>query len=76
VLHGFVFTYDQVCPEDYEVIGSMDKTHKSHGFGVYSHVFGVCPRVQYGMQTPRSESSNYAIEGQDQNKAITDHVLP
>jgi len=41
VLSGFVFTSDQVHPEDSVVIGSVVRTHISHGFGVYSHVFGV-----------------------------------
>jgi len=58
VLQGFVFTSDQVCPEDSVVSASMVRSHISHGFGVYSHVFGVFPRVWYGPQTP------------DQNQAI------
>jgi len=70
VLQGFVFTSDQVCPEDSVVNASIARSHISHGFGVYSHVFGVFPRVWYGPQTPRSESSNYGVQDQDQNKGI------
>jgi len=44
--------------------------HIFHGFGVYYYVFGVCPRVWCGPQTPRSESSNYSSKGQDQHKGI------
>jgi len=32
----------------------------------------MCSRAWYGAQMPKSESSNYGIEGQDQNKTITD----
>jgi len=74
---------DQVCPEESLVISSMFRAHIIPGFDANSHVFGVCPRIWHGPQTPRSESSNYAskindqnreimVEGQDQNKGITD----
>jgi len=41
VLSGFVFTFDQICSEEYVIIGSMVRTHVSHGFGVYSCDLGV-----------------------------------
>jgi len=46
VIYGFVFIYDQICFGEYLAIGSMVGTNISHGFGVYSHVFWVYPRVQ------------------------------
>jgi len=70
VLQGFIFTSDQVLPKNSMVIGSVATTNISHGFGVYSHVFEVFPRVCYGPQTPRLESSNYGVQNQDQNKGI------
>jgi len=68
VLQGFVFTSNQVLPEDSMVIGSVATTNISHGFGIYSHAFRVFPRICYGSQTPRLESSNYSVQDQDQNK--------
>jgi len=53
------------------VIGSMVKCH-THGFGVYFHVFGVCPRVWYELQRPRSESSIYASKAHDWNESFMD----
>jgi len=38
---------DQICPEDYLVTGSIVGTYFSHGFGVYSCIFGVYPRLQW-----------------------------
>ncbi len=46
VQFGFVVASDQVCSEEYLAIDSMAGTNFSHGFNVYSHVFGVYPRVQ------------------------------
>jgi len=40
VISGFVFMSDQVCSEDYLVTGPMVGTYFSHGFGLYSHIFG------------------------------------
>jgi len=62
MLSGFVFTSGQVCPEESVVIGPMVRSHISPGLGVYSHVFGVFPRVWYGPQIPRSESSNCSVQ--------------
>jgi len=41
VSSGFVFTSDQVCSQGSLAIRSMVGTYFPHGFGVYSHVFGV-----------------------------------
>ena len=41
VIHGFVLTSDQVHPQGSVIIGSRDGTYFSHGFGVYSHIFGA-----------------------------------
>jgi len=71
VLYAFVFTSDYIYPEEYVVIGSMVRSH-THGFGVYFHVFGVCRRVWYELQRPRSESSIYASNIQEQNESIMD----
>ncbi len=67
VLSGFVFTSDHVCPEDSVIMGSMVMGTDLVLIPMY---LGVCPKVWYGPQTPRSESSNYSIKGQDQNKGI------
>jgi len=45
VISGFVFMSDQDCPEDYLVTGSVIGTYFSHGFGLYSCIFGVYPRL-------------------------------
>ncbi len=45
VISGFVFSSDQVCSQDYLVTGSMVGTYFSHGFGLYSCLFGVYPRL-------------------------------
>jgi len=45
VSSGFVFTYDQVCSQGFLVIRSMVGTYFSHGFGLYSCIFGVFPRL-------------------------------
>jgi len=37
---GFVFTSGQVCPKGSMIIGLRIGTYFSHGFGVYSHIFG------------------------------------
>jgi len=47
VICGFVFMSDQVCSQGSLVIGSMVGTYFSHGFGVYSCLFGVYPRLQW-----------------------------
>jgi len=41
VIHGFVLTSDQVHPEGSTIIGSRIGTYFSHGFCIYSHIFGV-----------------------------------
>jgi len=46
VMYGFVFASDRICSEEYLVFGSIVGTNISHGFGVYSQLFGVYPRVQ------------------------------
>ena len=47
VVCGFVFMSDQICSEDYLVTGSIIRTYFSHGFGVFSCIFGVYPRLQW-----------------------------
>ena len=47
VIHGFVFMSDQICSEDYLVTGPMVGAYFSHGFGLYSRLFGVYPSVQW-----------------------------
>ena len=47
VISGFVFMSDQDCSEDYLVTVSMVGTYFSHGFGLYSCIFGLYPRVQW-----------------------------
>jgi len=54
VICGFVFTSDQVCSEGSLVISSMVRTYFSHGFGLYSHVFGVYPSVQWLQSTTQN----------------------
>ncbi len=44
---GFVFTSNQVCPEDSTIIGLVVGTYFSHGFGVYLCIFGMYPSVQW-----------------------------
>jgi len=41
VIRGFVLTSDQVHHQGTMIIGSRIGTYFSHGFGVYSHVFGA-----------------------------------
>ena len=41
VIHGFVLTSDQVRHQGTTIIGSRIGTYFSHGFGVYSHIFGA-----------------------------------
>jgi len=47
VSSGFVFTSDQVCSQGSLAIRSMVGTYFSHGFGIYSFLFGVYPSVQW-----------------------------
>jgi len=47
VSSGLVFSSDQDCSEDYLVTGPMVGTYFSHGFGLYSCIFGVYPRLQW-----------------------------
>jgi len=48
VIYCFVFMSDQVCSQDYlAVTESIIGTYFSHGFGLYSCLFGVFPRVQW-----------------------------
>jgi len=47
VSSGFVFTSDQVCSQGSLVIRSMVGMYFSHGFGVYSCIFGVYPSVHW-----------------------------
>jgi len=49
-IYGFAFTSDQVCPEESLDIGLIFGTCLSHGFGIYSHVFGVYPSKQWFSQ--------------------------
>ena len=42
---GFVLTSDQVHPSGFMIIGSRNGTYFSHGFGVYSLVFGLSNQV-------------------------------
>jgi len=42
---GFVFMSDQDCSQGYLVTGSVIGTYFSHGFGLYSCLFGVYPRL-------------------------------
>jgi len=44
---GFVITSDQVCSQGSLVTRSMVGMYFSHGFGVYSHLFGVYLSVQW-----------------------------
>jgi len=44
---GFVFMSDQDCSQGYLVTGPMVGTYFSHGFGLYSCIFGVYPRLQW-----------------------------
>jgi len=57
VCYVLVFTSDHIHPEESVVIGSMVRCH-THGFGVYFHVFGVCPM------------SDMNYKGKDQNQAF------
>ena len=41
VIHVFVLTSDQVCPQGSTIIGLRFGTYFSHGFGMYSRVFGA-----------------------------------
>jgi len=41
VIRGFVLTSDQVHPQGSMIIGLRIGTYFSHGFGIYSHVFGA-----------------------------------
>ena len=43
----FVFTSDQVCSQGSLVTRSMVGMYFSHGFGLYSCLFGVYPRVHW-----------------------------
>jgi len=47
VSSGFVFTSAQVCSQGSSAIRSMVGMYFSHGFGVYSCLFGVFPSVQW-----------------------------
>ncbi len=48
VSSGFVFTSDQICSQESLVIRSMMVgMNFSHGFGLYSCVFGMYPSVQW-----------------------------
>jgi len=40
-IHGFVFTFNHVCSGGSMIIGSRIGTYCSHGFGVYSCIFGI-----------------------------------
>ncbi len=42
-IRGFVFTSDQVCSKGSTIIGTRIGTYFSHGFGVYSCIFGMYP---------------------------------
>jgi len=44
---GFVFTFNQVCPEGSMIIGLRIKIYFSHGFDVYSCIFGPYPSAQW-----------------------------
>ena len=47
VIDVFVFMSDQDCSQGYLVTGSIIGTYFSHGFGLYSCIFGVFPSVQW-----------------------------
>ena len=47
VSSSFVFSSDQDSSQGPLVTGSMVGTYFSHGFGVYSCIFGVYPRLQW-----------------------------
>ncbi len=47
VSSGFVCTSDQVCSQGSVVTRSMVGMYFSHGFGLYSCLFGVYPRLQW-----------------------------
>jgi len=57
VISGFVFMSDQDCSEDYLATGPMVGTYFSHGFGVYSRIFGV---IQLSTDSPMLQEVHYA----------------
>jgi len=64
VLSGFVFTSDQVYHGDYLDIGSMVRDYISHGFGVYSHVFGGVSKAVVWTTNTKVRIRELWIEGQ------------
>jgi len=59
VSSGFVFISDQVCSQGSLVIRSMVKMYFSHGFGLYSCLFGV---IQVCSGFPSSTPMFHAME--------------
>jgi len=56
---GFVLTSDQVHYRGSMIIGLINGTYFSHGFGTYSHIFGCIPIVDmkwvsYAVENPHS----------------------
>ena len=60
-IRGFVFTSNHVCPGRSMIIGLRIGTYFSHGFGVYSCIFGMYPSVQWSIKYYTNDPSQEII---------------